>query len=101
VAQRVLDYRPIDVAPRVRGLMVVAVDEDVVTPTDHATALYEAASSPKRLVLQHGTTHYAAYTQYAAEVIPLMVDWLRALVVDDGHVSGEDVRHVGQVAVRT
>ena len=95
-AQRVLDYRPIEVAPRVRGLMVVAVDEDLVTPTDHATALYEAAAAPKRLVLQHGTTHYAAYKQYAGEVIPLMVEWLRALVMGDGHVSSEDVRHVGQ-----
>ena len=99
-AQRVLDYRPLDLAPRVRGLMVVAVDDDLVTPTDHATALYEAAPSPKRLVLQHGTTHYAAYKQYAGEVIPLMVGWLRALVLEDGHVSGEDVRHVGQTAVR-
>src|SRR5262249_17313905 len=98
-AQRVLDYRPLDVAPRVRGLMVVAVDDDLVTPTDHAIQLYEAASAPKRLVLQHGTTHYAAYKQYAAEVIRLMVGWLRALVTDGERVAGEEVHHVGQ-AVR-
>jgi alpha/beta superfamily hydrolase len=95
-AQRILDYRPLDVAPRVRGLMVVAVDEDVVTPTDHATALYAAAAAPKRLVLQHGTTHYAAYKQYAADVIPLMVDWLRALVIEGTHPAAEDVRHIGR-----
>jgi alpha/beta superfamily hydrolase len=99
-AQRVLDYRPLDVVARVRGLMVVAVEEDLVTPTDHAIGLYEAASSPKRLVLQHATTHYAAYKQYAGEVIPLMVDWLRALVLEGAHPAAEDVRHVGQAAVR-
>jgi hypothetical protein len=99
-AQRVLDYRPLDVAPRVRGLMVVAVEDDLVTPTDHAIGLYEAASTPKRLVLQHGTTHYAAYKQYAGEVIPLMVDWLRSLVLEGARPASEDVRHVGQAAVR-
>ena len=99
-AQRILDYRPIDLAPRVRGLMVVAVEDDGVTPTDHAVQLYEAASTPKRLVLQHGTTHYAAYKQYAGEVIPLMVEWLRALVREDGHVGQEDVRHIGRAQVR-
>ena len=86
-AQRVLDYRPIDLAPRVRGLMVVAVDEDNVTPTDHAIRLYEAAAAPKRLVLQHATTHYAAYKQYADVVIPMMVDWLRRLVLQEGTIE--------------
>ena len=83
-AQDVIDYRPIDVASRVRGLMVVAVDDDDVTPTDHASALYRASGTPKKLVMQRGTTHYAAYKQYAAEVIPMMVDWLRTLVIDRG-----------------
>jgi len=99
-AQGILEYRPIDLAPRVRGLMIVAVEEDNVTPTDHAVRLYEAASTPKRLVLQHGTTHYAAYKQYAAEVIPLMVGWLEALVLDAATVGLEDVRHIGRAEVR-
>jgi hypothetical protein len=47
--------------------------------------------------MQRGTTHYAAYKQYAGEVIPMMVDWLRRLVIDDrgrttvGHGAGEVV----------
>jgi len=80
-AQGILEYRPIDVAHRVRGLMVIGVADDAVTPTDHAERLYAAAASPKQLVLQRNTTHYAAYTQYAGEIIPMMVDWLRTLVL--------------------
>ena len=83
-SQGVIDYRPIDVASRVRGLMIVAVDEDAVTPTDHAKALYDNGATPKKLVMQRGTTHYAAYKQYASEVIPMMVEWLRQLVVEAG-----------------
>ena len=82
-AQAVIDYRPIDHARRVRGLLIVAVEDDAVTPTDHASALFNQSGTPKKLVMQRGTTHYAAYQQYAGEVIPMMVDWLRQLVVED------------------
>lgn len=91
-AQGILEYRPIDVADRVRGLMVIAVEDDAVTPTDHAVALYERAPAPKKLVLQRNTTHYAAYKQNAAQVIPLMVEWLRTLVLRDGDI---EIRHDG------
>ena len=82
-AQGILEYRPIDAAPKVRGLMVIAVADDAMTPTDHAEELYEAAPAPKRLIMQRNTTHYAAYKQYGPQVIPLMVDWLKAHVLRD------------------
>jgi uncharacterized protein len=101
-AQGILDYRPLDAAPRVRNLMVIAVADDAVTPTDHAVALYEAAQRPKQLVIQRNTSHYAAYKQYAGEVIPMMVDWLRTHVLRDDHIevratgpASEEVRYVG------
>ncbi|HET9808464.1 MAG TPA: peptidase S15, partial [Candidatus Limnocylindria bacterium] len=103
-AQGVIDYRPIDVAPRVRGLMIVAVDEDAVTPTDHAKALYDKCAMPKKLVMQRGTTHYAAYKQYASEVIPMMVEWLRQLVVEaerPTHAAEEVIVGDAQSAERT
>lgn len=81
-ANGIIDYRPIDVAGRARGLLIVAVEDDLVTPTDHASALFAKSGTPKKLVMQRGTTHYAAYKQYAGEVIPMMVEWLRLLVLD-------------------
>lgn len=89
-AQAILEYRPLDLAPRVRGLMVIGVEDDAVTPTDHARQLHAAALPPKKLVIQRGTTHYAAYTQYAGEVIPMMVEWLRTLVLGDTHIEARE-----------
>jgi hypothetical protein len=80
-AEAILEYRPIDAAARVSGLMVIGVEDDAVTPTDHSIRLYEAALRPKRLVMQRETTHYAAYKRYGPQVIPLMVEWLQRLVV--------------------
>lgn len=76
-AEEILSYKPVELVHRIapRALMVVAVDKDVVTPTDHALALYERAGAPKRLILQRKTTHYAAYAQNADVVIPEIVAW--------------------------
>ena len=102
VATGILEYRPLDMAPKVRGLLVIGVADDAVTPTDHAEQLFAAAQAPKRLVLQRNTTHYAAYKQYAGQVIPLMVEWLRALVLRDDDIEVRDrllqedtVRYIG------
>jgi fermentation-respiration switch protein FrsA (DUF1100 family) len=104
-AQGILEYRPIDAAPRARNLMVIAVADDNVTPTDHAEMLYEAARPPKRLVIQQNTTHYAAYKLYADEVIPLMVDWLRAHVLRDGdaaaNATGARITYIGGSGEKT
>ena len=91
-AQAIIEYRPIDVARVVRGVMIVAVEDDAVTPTDHANALFAKCRTPKKLVMQRGTTHYAAYKQYAGEVIPLMVRWLRLLVLEEKEVLVKGVR---------
>lgn len=76
-AEAILDYKPIDVVASIapRALMIIAVEDDAVTPTDHAEALYARAGSPKRLVMQRKTTHYAAYRQYGDTVIPMIVEW--------------------------
>jgi dipeptidyl aminopeptidase/acylaminoacyl peptidase len=76
-ADEIIEYRPLDVAARVGALMTIAVVDDLVTPTDHAEALHEAAAVPKQLVMQHNTTHYAAYGEYGSIVIPMIVDWFR------------------------
>ena len=68
--------------------MLIAVENDATTPEDHAYALYERARGPKRLVVQTGTTHYAAYAQYRDVVCPLIVGWFQRHLV-----SGEIVVH--------
>lgn len=96
-ATSIMAYRPIDLVARIapRALMLIAVEGDAVTPEDHAVALYEAAGSPRRLVLQTGTTHYAAYADFRGLVNPLIVEWFeRHLVSGDLHIH-EDVQDGG------
>jgi hypothetical protein len=76
-AEAIFDYRPIEVVGRIapRALMLICVENDATTPEDHAYALYDAAGEPKRLVVQTGTTHYAAYEHYRDVVNPMIVEW--------------------------
>jgi dipeptidyl aminopeptidase/acylaminoacyl peptidase len=74
-AEEIMAYRPVSAARQVEALMVIAVDGDVVTPTDHAEDLFDAAMNPKKMVMQYNTTHYAAYQQYGPVVIPQIVEW--------------------------
>lgn len=75
-ADEILAYRPIDAAEKLTTpLLVIGVEDDATTPTDHAVALYEAARGPRRLVMQRHTTHYAAYDRYWTTVTPLVVEW--------------------------
>ena len=79
-AEAIMRYKPIEVVDLVAPtpLMFIGVEGDAVTPTDHAFSLYNKARAPKKLVMQRHTTHYAAYAQYGAEVIPEIVAWYRA-----------------------
>ena len=104
-AEAVFAYRPIDVADRIapRALMLIAVENDATTPEDHAYAMYERARGPKRLVVQTGTTHYAAYAQYRDVVNPLIVEWFqRYLVSGEVHVHETkpeaDIRYLSRPA---
>jgi dipeptidyl aminopeptidase/acylaminoacyl peptidase len=77
-AEYLLRYRPIDVVHRLSpraALLMTSVVDDVVTPADHAQALYDRAGGPKKLVYQTDTTHYRSYTQNYSVLMPLIVDW--------------------------
>jgi pimeloyl-ACP methyl ester carboxylesterase len=86
-AEAIFAYRPIDVVAAIapRALMLICVEGDATTPEDHAYALYERAGGPKRLVIQTGTTHYAAYAQYQSIVNPMIVEWF------ERHLAGGEV----------
>lgn len=94
-AEEIIAYKPIEVAHLARNLMVIGVEDDAVTPTDHAIALYEAAPAPNRLIMQRNTTHYAAYAQYGDVVIPQIVSWYQT------HLRARAVETIDQAAVET
>ncbi len=79
VAEEIIAYQPIEMVERIapRPLLIVAVENDPVTPTDHAQGLYDRAGAPKKLIVQRHTTHYAAYRRYGETIIPQMVEWFR------------------------
>ncbi|CAN5649812.1 hypothetical protein BH23CHL7_BH23CHL7_01850 [soil metagenome] len=93
-AAHLLAYRPIDVVHRIapRGLLLTCVEGDVVTPADHARALYRAAGSPKKLIVQRGVRHYESYRRNMHVLLPAFVDWYRRFLVSDaiGVVSSDD-----------
>lgn len=76
-AEAIIAYKPITVVDQIapRAVLVIGVENDAVTPTDHAIQLYERAGAPKQLILQRHTTHYAAYEQYGDEIVPSIVEW--------------------------
>ena len=82
-AEAIFEYRPIDIVDRIapRAAMFICVENDWTTPEDHSYALYEKAGSPKRLVVQTGTTHYTAYEQYRHVVAPMIVEWFECYLV--------------------
>jgi dipeptidyl aminopeptidase/acylaminoacyl peptidase len=85
-AEEILSYQPLLAASGLTTpLLIIGVEGDATTPTDHAEALYAAASGPKELIIQRHTTHYAAYDQYWEQTTPRIVEWF------DIHVQPVDL----------
>jgi dipeptidyl aminopeptidase/acylaminoacyl peptidase len=85
-AEGILTYQPLAAASGLTTpLLVIGVEGDATTPTDHAEALYAAARGPKELIIQRHTTHYAAYDQYWEQTTPRIVEWF------DLHVQPVDL----------
>jgi hypothetical protein len=82
-AAALMRYRPIDVVHHLagRGLLIIGVDDDAVTPDEHAVMLYEAAYEPKKLIRQYETSHYVSYTQNFDRLSQEFVDWYRQYLV--------------------
>lgn len=76
-AESLMRYRPLDVVDRIapRALLLTCVEDDVVTPADHATALYERAGAPKKLIRQSGVKHYESYTKNYDALMAQILDW--------------------------
>lgn len=88
VVDDLLTYRPLDAARDLRTpLLVIAVDRDATTPTDHAVAIYDAARGPKKLLVQRHTSHYAAYARYGRQIIPEIVQWFTEHLHGPGDIA--------------
>jgi uncharacterized protein len=75
-AEEIIRYDPLAAARTLTTpLLLIGVEGDATTPTDHAQRLYNVAKGPKELILQRHTTHYAAYDRYWQTVTPRIVSW--------------------------
>jgi dipeptidyl aminopeptidase/acylaminoacyl peptidase len=76
-AESLIAFRPIDVVDRIapRGVLLTCVENDGVTPEDHAIALYERAGAPKKLIRQTGVRHYESYRANYDRLMPEFLDW--------------------------
>ncbi len=91
-AAEILAYRPVDAAAGLTTpLLVIGVEDDATTPTDHAVRLYRAARGPRSLIMQRHATHYGAYDQYWEQVTPRIVGWF----LDYVRPAGLVIRSVG------
>jgi pimeloyl-ACP methyl ester carboxylesterase len=82
-AEALLRFRPIEVVDRVGcALLITAVEDDVVTPIDHALALYDRAQPPKKLVRQAKVTHYDSYSKNYPVLIAQFLDWFGRYLQD-------------------
>jgi uncharacterized protein len=100
-ADEILEYKPVVAAATLQTpLMVIAVEGDATTPTDHAVRIFESAQGPRQLVMQRHTTHYAAYDKYWEQVTPRIVSWfdryLRSgsVVVHSADTSADTVEYL-------
>lgn len=83
-ARAMLEFRPVEVAHRLRNLLVVTVDHDTLIPSEHAEAIFERAPEPKRLHVVRDATHHDIYRLPAIdELTEVVITWL------DQHLRGE------------
>ena len=101
-ADEILNYQPLAAAANLTTpLLVIGVEGDATTPTDHAEALYAAASGPKELIIQRHTTHYAAYDQYWEQTTPRIVEWFDIHVQPVDLIVRSTISHNGQTILTT
>ena len=75
-AEAIIEYCPEDVVGQIEGGgLFICVENDDTTPERQTIRLYEKASSPKKIIIQRGTSHYAAYGKYIESVGPQIVEW--------------------------
>jgi alpha-beta hydrolase superfamily lysophospholipase len=76
-ARAIVEYVPLQAAPRVSRLLVIAAGRETLMPREQARELVDAAREPKRLVVLPEARHHDIYReQYFEQVAELAADWL-------------------------
>lgn len=79
-AEELMRFRPIDVVDQIspRALLLVCIENDPVTPEEHARALFARAGTPKKLIRQRNVSHYTAYRENLDRLVAAFVRWFDA-----------------------
>lgn len=98
-AEWLLRYRPVDAVGRIapRALLLTCVEDDAVTPADHAYSLHAHARPPKKLIRQLGVSHYEAYEKNHGIMLEHFLDWCARFMAAPGR-AGEAVEEVVSIA---
>lgn len=75
--EAIKEFRPLDVVARIspRALLFIAATLDPTCPVEHSELAYEAAGSPKRLVVIESTEHYGTYVKHMDRILEEAVSW--------------------------
>jgi pimeloyl-ACP methyl ester carboxylesterase len=76
-AEALMSFRPVDAVGRIspRAVLIACIEDDPVTPIEHALAVYAAAGRPKSLIRQRGVSTYEAYTTNYDRLLAGFLDW--------------------------
>jgi hypothetical protein len=75
-AESLMRFRPLEFVDRIDcALCIAAIEDDAVTPLNHAVDLYQRAMPPKKLVVQSGVSHYEGTIKNHPILAELFVDW--------------------------
>lgn len=93
-AAHVLRYRPVDVAHRLAGrpILIIGIEEDAVTPLEHARSLFAAVGRPPRqLAILRGAAHYAADSMFFKSTSRLAVEWAHRFLKPRHEISAAEL----------
>lgn len=80
------EFRPLEVAARIapRAVLFIAATLDPTCPVEHSQRAYEAAGSPKRLVVIDSREHYGTYVKHMDRILEEAASWF------DAHLAPAD-----------
>ena len=71
------EFRPLDIVDRIapRAVLLIAATLDPTCPVEHSQLAYEAAGSPKRLVVIESAEHYGTYVKHMDRIMEESTSW--------------------------